>query len=392
MTSPALLHRHQSSLEGVINFSAATPLSDGQRASARQRFYCITDHFGAHNGNQDTQYSAPRLVRLTYEHALSEPSRDNFLRAFFQAMVLSIEGPGAEAEAEAGDYEDLRSPFFAFADYLLDNFFLPLKASTRRTPQPSPAFHSAIERVQAGGVQDFTGTPDRVSALRGACLIRDRHRCVITRSFDMAEATNRMRIARSDSALDDDGTLLQEHDSFGVLEVAHILPHSLMKTDVGSELSPSKQAALAILNMLDDGVVHLIEGTAIDRPRNALTLTHGMHLLFGDFLVFFEPVCHTNPHTYRIGSFLPEIIQRNQSLPVTRTLYLSHNQTIDPPSPRLLALHRAIAYILHLSAAGEYIDKLLRDMDGQGILADGSTELDRLVRLGLRGWSGNEVC
>lgn len=34
----------------------------------------------------------------------------------------------------------------------------------------------------------------------------------------------------------------------------------------------------------------------------------------------------------------------------------------------------------------EYIDKLLRDMDEQGIQADGSTELDRLVKLGLGGW------
>lgn len=144
--------------------------------------------------------------------------------------------------------------------------------------------------------------------------------------------------------------------------------------------------------MFDDGVIHFIEGTDIDRPRNALTLTHSMHLFFGDFQVFFEPVPHVDPHTYRIGSFLPGFVQRNQGLPVTRTLYLSDNRTIDPPSPRLLALHRAIAYILHFSAAGEYIDKLLRDMDGQAVLADGSTELDRLVRLGLSGWLDNQVC
>lgn len=111
-----------------------------------------------------------------------------------------------------------------------------MKASTRRTPQPSPAFHSAVERVQAGGVQGFTGTPDRVSALRGACLIRDRHRCVISRSFDLAEATNRIRIAGGNGARDDDGNPFREDDSLVALEVAHILPHSLMKTDAESEL------------------------------------------------------------------------------------------------------------------------------------------------------------
>ncbi|KAI1272767.1 hypothetical protein F5Y07DRAFT_286290 [Xylaria sp. FL0933] len=385
MPSPSPLHRHQLSLEGVIDFTVATPLSESQRAFAKHEFYRIADQFEGNNGAPTAQYSPARLVRLTYEYALSEASRDNFLRAFFHAMDLSLEDQGHD------DLEDLRSPFFGFADYLLDNFFLPLKASTKKTPQPSPAYHSAVERVQGGSVLSLPGTPDRLSALRGACLIRDRHRCVISRKFDLREAADRMRKAGND-ALDDDGNLLREDEnSVDVLEVAHILPHSLVKTDAGSELSPSKQAALAILNMFDGGVVHLIEGTDIDRPRNALTLTTTLHSLFGDFQVFFEPL-PSQLHTYRIDSFYPRILLRDPAFPITRTLYLSDHRTIDPPSPRLLALHRAIAHILHLSAAGDYIDKLLRDMDGQSVFADGSTELDRLVRFGLRGWSEKPIC
>lgn len=124
----------EKSLEGFINFSVALPLSDGQRASATQRFYRIADHFEADNGNHDGQYSPPRLVRLTYEHALSERSRDNFLGAFFEAMALSIEGP------EVDDCEDLRSPFFAFADYLLDNFFLPCNTASHAAPRLFASF------------------------------------------------------------------------------------------------------------------------------------------------------------------------------------------------------------------------------------------------------------
>lgn len=139
--------------------------------------------------------------------------------------------------------------------------------------------------------------------------------------------------------------------------------------------------------MFDNGVVHLIEGTDIDRPRNAVTLTHELHSLFGDFQVFFKPL--SEPHTYRIDSFYPRMLMQalmqDPAFPITRTLYLSEHRTIDPPSPRLLAVHCAIAHILHLSAAGEYIDRLLLDMDGQHVQADGSTELDRLVRLRLRG-------
>ncbi|KAI8943948.1 hypothetical protein F4801DRAFT_595322 [Xylaria longipes] len=393
MGLPSPLHRHQLSLEGIIDFSAGVlSLNRSQRADAQNRFHRIVKHFetnsnvkgnyrdNSNNSNGDDQecsrYSPGRLVRLTYEHALSEQSRDNFLRAFFSAMALSIDGQ----QEEEDDVEDLRSAFFGFADYLLDNFFLPLKASTKKTPQPSPAYHSAIERAQGG---TFSGTSDRVSALRGACLVRDRHRCVISRKFDLQEAVNRVR-RDGENALDDDGNLLREDaTSVSVLEVAHILPHSLMATPSGCELSPSKQAALAILNLFDSGVVHLIEGPDIDRPRNAVTLTTDLHSLFGDFQVFFEPL--SEPHTYRIDSFYPRMLLRDPAFPVTRTLSLSQHRTIDPPSPRLLALHRAIAHILHLSAAGEYIDRLLLDMDGQRVHADGSTELDRLVRLRLRG-------
>lgn len=143
--------------------------------------------------------------------------------------------------------------------------------------------------------------------------------------------------------------------------------------------------------MFDNGVIHMIEGDDIDRPRNAITLTPTLHRFFGAFKIFFQPVSDAVPHTYRIDSFLPPIVVRDV-LPVTRTLYLTENRTIDPPSPRLLALHCAIAHILHLSAAGAYIDKLLDEMEKKGIRADGSTELGRFVTLGLGGWLDGSVC
>jgi hypothetical protein len=139
--------------------------------------------------------------------------------------------------------------------------------------------------------------------------------------------------------------------------------------------------------MFDHGVAHLIGGTDIDRPRNALTVTHQLRLLFGNFKVFFEPVQDgQQSHTYDINSFLHPSIARTLDLPVTRTLYHINTSTIDTPLPRLLAVHRAIAHVLHLSAAGEYIDKLLWNMDEQGILADGSTDVGRLVKLSFSGW------
>ena len=105
----------------------------------------------------------------------------------------------------------------------------------------------------------------------------------------------------------------------------------------------SKKTALAILNMFDDGVVHLIDGTNIDRLSNALTLTHDFHPLFGDFQVFFEPQGN-EPHIYRIDS-TREGFLRHRIFPVDPTLFLTKTCTIDPPSPRFLAVHSAIALL-----------------------------------------------
>jgi len=137
--------------------------------------------------------------------------------------------------------------------------------------------------------------------------------------------------------------------------------------------------------MFDPGIVHLIDGPDIDRPTNAITLTHHFHRRFGDFEVYFEPTTQT-PHTYKIIPIRSHNILRQAILPVTRTLRLANNHNIDPPSRRLLAIHRAIALILHLSGAGSYIDDILRDLDELDVKSDGSTKLGRLIGLRLGGW------
>ena len=140
--------------------------------------------------------------------------------------------------------------------------------------------------------------------------------------------------------------------------------------------------------MFDRGITRLIEGYDIDTPRNAISLTQDLHDLFGNFDIFFDPVPDQPPHTYRIQSLSPSQLV-SPHVPVTRTLYLTENRTIDPPSPRFLAVHRAIAHILHLSAAGWYINQILQDRE-EPTQEDGSTEIARLVKLGLGGWAGGE--
>ncbi|CAG9986480.1 unnamed protein product [Clonostachys byssicola] len=140
-----------SSLEGVEPI-----LGTDQRTDAKRRLYHIVEHFEAASSRRSNgDYSCPRLVHPIYDYALSEESRDNFLQAFSRAMALSIDG-------------------------------------------------SEEDGVQGGDAEAVVGTTDRLAALRGACLIRDRHRCVISRKFDLGEADKRME-RDGDDARDDDG-------------------------------------------------------------------------------------------------------------------------------------------------------------------------------------------
>jgi HNH endonuclease len=103
-----------------------------------------------------------------------------------------------------------------------------VKASAKKTPQPTPAAPSQIQLAS-------DASWSRVSTLRRDCLIRDRYRCVTSRIFDRTEALNRVNVD-GDNAKDDDGNLLKDDGKRAeVLEVAHILPHSLMSYNAGGQ-------------------------------------------------------------------------------------------------------------------------------------------------------------
>ncbi|KAL7921110.1 hypothetical protein ACQKWADRAFT_131008 [Trichoderma austrokoningii] len=283
--SPQPHNRHRSSLEGVINFAQPPLLSPEQRAHAKRKFYSIVNHFLSINHGSE-KYNCPLLVRYSYEYALSEESKNIFLQVFFQSMALSIDEDDvdfSDAELE----EELGSTFSNFADYLIDNFFLPRKICSHSTSSSATSTSASAASAASATSTSITSTsttsasaicdtlfksrqlihnstfsqgiyqedstalaglficysvrPRRRPALswhpRSCCSssrrmsIRDRHRCVISRKFDSAEARSRVQKYGQD-ARDDDANLLRDNIDF--VEVAHILPHSLTEFEPGS--------------------------------------------------------------------------------------------------------------------------------------------------------------
>ncbi|KMW68967.1 hypothetical protein, variant [Blastomyces dermatitidis ATCC 18188] len=302
----------------------------------------------------NSQYNHCLVVQYTHEYSCSAESKDMYLHAFFNIMPVNLNGNEDIHFSNENLEQQLREAFIEFAEYLLDNFFLLCK----KPPQPSPAPHSTARR--ALGTRVCWNT--RSTIFPSGCLpCPTHHRCVISRKFDFKEAATRVQ-KNDDGVRDNDGALLKDDpQAFETPQVAHILPHSLMK--------------------IEDAYWSKLK-TGLSTP----SLTPTLHNLFGGFQMFFEPVSTQLPHVYKIGSYLLPFLLRDPVLPVTRELYLSEERTIDLPLPQLLAIHSAIAHVLHLFASGEYIDRLLRNQEEIGVKADGSTELGRLIKLRLSGW------
>lgn len=357
-------HHRQPSPWGILDVHHLPPLDERLREIARARFYRIIDYFkAAKDSSEQDSYSRSLLIKYTFEYARSEISKDNFLRVFFDALEISLDN------SVSIPYLEIRGNFNRFAMHLMDDFFLPLRATASKTLQP---------------------TPDQLSYIRRACFTRDGHRCVVSRAFDMHEAEVRGEQYGMRTACDDDGmTLFDDSDNkFELLELAHIVPSTLTETEKG-RLGARRRSTLRILNMLDNGVVDLIEGAEIGRPRNSIVLSHNIHSYFCEFGVFFDEVPSQGPHTYTIRTFRP-FLALALGLPVTRTLF--NFDGVDPPSPRLLALHRAIAHILHFSGAGAYISRLSHDMEKNvAIQPDGSTNLAEMINLRLGAWHDGTV-
>lgn len=117
------LKQHQRFLAAVLNTSRE-PLDAEEIALAKAKFYCIIDLYSKRKRDR-SKYKRHLLIRYTYEYALSEESRIHFLQTFFQALELSIDGEGRVNLSDKAQANELWLKISAFADFLVDNFYLP---------------------------------------------------------------------------------------------------------------------------------------------------------------------------------------------------------------------------------------------------------------------------
>ncbi|KAK3364051.1 hypothetical protein B0T25DRAFT_444562 [Lasiosphaeria hispida] len=107
-----------------FNFDFAT-LAEPLRTQAINRFCLVINHFQAREPRRhnNKNYNRPALIRYTFEY-VSSKSQDRFLSAFFHRLRLGM----ADGDDITLD-DDLRSLLFAFAEDLMNHFFIPCELS-----------------------------------------------------------------------------------------------------------------------------------------------------------------------------------------------------------------------------------------------------------------------
>ncbi|KAH9935823.1 hypothetical protein B0H21DRAFT_699177 [Amylocystis lapponica] len=125
---------------------------------------------------------------------------------------------------------------------------------------------------------------------------------------------------------------------------------------------PPRGIIIGLGNILYD-----LNCSAVHRLENVLTLDLDTRAKFDQLQVWFEP--GTSENSYNLRSVKPYYVQH-----ISNPTALTTRDDIPLPSPVYLALHATCARVAHLSGAGRYVDRILRDMECIPVLAnDGSS-------------------
>ncbi|EPE04300.1 hypothetical protein F503_01304 [Ophiostoma piceae UAMH 11346] len=263
-------------------------------------------------------YDRLGLLKLCYTHAGSSGSRS--------LAEAALKHAGLGVCLEAIEHDAATSAATSFADHLVDNLFLPLRAI-----------------AQCRSVKEDAG---------------------------------------SSSDSDDEAISVTRKDSPGS-QTLYIFPPSPM-TQIDDDGDQSESGALAacllsLLSLVEEDAVQLLrEHEYTDANKITVEAGESVHdwpTLFSRFQAVVKGV----PRTVQL---LDSAAARTTSATTSDTIV-----GLDTADARLLALQSKIAYILSASGVDTYIDSILadtglEDMDSAG----GTSHLGRLMTLRLEGW------
>jgi len=293
------------------------------------------------------------------------------VRDIMHARILGyliIYSPSVTAQHEvvkvihscSNDYASLS----ALGSTFLDLYIRPFKKFKGRTPKGSshPSRRS-FDKTKEEMLAEIKEAPKHYTDAKKQALLRDGYRCVVTGTYD----------SNVDLVQDLNVTEEEKRAAGGEVftECAHIVPDSTYFNVANpSDKKEYSASVLAVLKRFGYDV-GAINGEKVHSLYNVMTMEHNAHDLFDRLNLWFEETATPNYYRVRTTKLL---------LPVRENVMFT---TPDPlklplPSPDLLALHAACAQVAHLSGAGEYVDRILKDMEDICVLAHDGTSSEVL--------------
>ncbi|PWY92227.1 hypothetical protein BO70DRAFT_357361 [Aspergillus heteromorphus CBS 117.55] len=259
------------------------------------------------------------------------------------------------------------------ATTLVEGLLFPLRAHSK-TPSITISARFGVE----DSIENIAAALDEPAArkdqtwLKTACLRRDDYKCCLSGARDPAHKRNSTEIIDRTNC-------------------AHIIPFC-----IGNWTNETEQNAVAkiwvSLNRCFPSLRSRIGLTqsSINEPRNAITMTHGLHVYFGTFDFALEAL--REPNSYRIKVFDPQHAFV-RTLPSSGIVtFEQHDARYQLPSPELLFVHATIAKILHATGKAQEADNISRDKDSTGVMArDGSTDITRLLSTTSIGFAYSQI-
>jgi hypothetical protein len=132
-------HRHQSSLEGVLDFSIPLSLTPQQHESARNLVIRLVRHYGLEKTVRKG-YRPAALIQATLEHVTSPDTFMTFFLSYIYEDLCSDEGHAVVGDSdithalvffegfsswEPEQIHKLHEGLEKFAEYIVENFLLP---------------------------------------------------------------------------------------------------------------------------------------------------------------------------------------------------------------------------------------------------------------------------
>ncbi|KAJ3500414.1 hypothetical protein NLJ89_g9808 [Agrocybe chaxingu] len=240
------------------------------------------------------------------------------------------------------------------------HFLFVMRANHGHGKQPNLPSPIATPTMETTAQYILDGHRNRTGSLRDDLLLRDGYKCVVTGYADITHP--------------DGGEL--------ILECTHILCHALGHFDKDSH----KSAAATFDILVNFGRLKLDEledfKLLLDQPSNAFMQELNVHASFNRFWWCLHPTEEENKYKFKFYRDKMMLFRYRPDLASNPYItFRDHSKDhaaenskkrktapIDLPDPRFLAIHAAVAGVLHMSGAGRFFDELLdkfNDTDGR---------------------------